>query len=93
MSEQAALRVNEPAAARRILVAEEDPERLTALVDRLKDEGFEVLSAQDGLEALDRAREEVPDAIVLNMLLRRIGVSRCGERGDGCQHKHNRGWP
>jgi len=78
VSEQAALRVSEPAAARRILVAEEDPERLTALVDRLKDEGFEVLSAQDGLEALDRAREEVPDAIVLNMLLRRIdGLRVC----------------
>ncbi len=78
MSEQAAARMTEPASVRRILVAEEDPERLSALVDKLKAEGFEVLSAQDGLEALDRAREEVPDAIVLNMLLRRIdGLRVC----------------
>ncbi|MEO6795534.1 MAG: response regulator [Candidatus Dormibacter sp.] len=63
---------------RRILVAEDDPERLRAIVGRLQDEGFEALAAQDGLEALDRAREEVPDAIVLNLLLRRIdGLRVC----------------
>jgi signal transduction histidine kinase/uncharacterized protein (DUF302 family) len=63
---------------RRILVAEDDPERLKAIVARLQDEGFEVLAAQDGLEVLDRAREEVPDAIVLNLLLRRIdGLRVC----------------
>jgi len=63
---------------RRILVAEDDPERLKALVERLQQECFFVLSAQDGLEALDRAREEVPDAIVLNLLLRRIdGLRVC----------------
>jgi len=57
---------------RRILVAEDDAERLKAIVSRLEQEGFKVLEAQDGLEALDRAREEVPDAIILNLLLRRI---------------------
>jgi signal transduction histidine kinase len=63
---------------RRILVADDDPERLKALVDRLQREGFDVLSAQDGLQALDRAREEVPDAIILNLLLRRIdGLRVC----------------
>ena len=51
---------------RRILIADDDPERLKAIVDRLQREGFHVLTAQDGLEALDRAREELPDAIVLN---------------------------
>src|SRR5205085_2621505 len=40
--------------------------------------GFSVIGAQDGLEALDRAREEIPDAIVLNLLLRRIdGLRVC----------------
>jgi signal transduction histidine kinase len=63
---------------RRILVAEEDPDRLRAMVDRLTQEGFAVIKAQDGLEALDRAREELPDAIVLNLLLRRIdGLRVC----------------
>ena len=63
---------------RRILIADDDPERLKALDDRLQREGFTVLSAQDGLEALDRAREELPDAIILNLLLRRIdGLRVC----------------
>ena len=70
--------MSELSSTRRILVADDDPERLQALVARLQREGFDVLSAQDGLEALDRAREEVPDAIILNLLLRRIdGLRVC----------------
>jgi signal transduction histidine kinase len=70
--------VTEPIGTRRILIAEDDPERLKAIVERLQREGFHVLTAQDGLEALDRAREELPDAIVLNLLLRRIdGLRVC----------------
>jgi signal transduction histidine kinase len=70
--------MSELSSTRRILVADDDPERLKALVDRLQREGFDVLSAQDGLEALDQAREELPDAIVLNLLLRRIdGLRVC----------------
>ena len=70
--------MSELSSTRRILVADDDPERLQALVVRLQREGFDVLSAQDGLEALDRAREEVPDAIILNLLLRRIdGLRVC----------------
>jgi signal transduction histidine kinase len=70
--------VTEQPGTRRILVADDDPERLKALLERLQREGFQVLTAQDGLEALDRAREELPDAIVLNLLLRRIdGLRVC----------------
>ncbi|MDQ6712479.1 MAG: response regulator [Candidatus Dormibacteraeota bacterium] len=70
--------MSEPSSARRILVADDDPERLRALVARLQGEGFDVLTAQDGLEALDQAREELPDAIILNLLLRRIdGLRVC----------------
>ena len=46
--------------------------------ERLQREGFSVMAAQDGLEALDRARQDLPDAIVLNLLLRRIdGLRVC----------------
>src|SRR5438093_1113903 len=70
--------MTEQSGTRRILIADDEPERLKALVDRLQREGFSVLSAQDGLEALDRAREELPDAIILNILLRRIdGLRVC----------------
>jgi signal transduction histidine kinase/uncharacterized protein (DUF302 family) len=70
--------VSEQGTPRRILIADDDPERLRSSVERLQQEGFTVLSAQDGLEALDRAREELPDAIILNLLLRRIdGLRVC----------------
>src|SRR5947208_13689609 len=70
--------MTEQGGTRRILIADDDPERLKSLVDRLQREGFSVLSVQDGLEALDRAREELPDAIILNLLLRRIdGLRVC----------------
>jgi signal transduction histidine kinase/uncharacterized protein (DUF302 family) len=66
-------------AGRRILVADDDAERLAAVRERLQREGFMVIAAQDGLEALDRAREDLPDAIVLNLLLRRIDGLRVTE--------------
>src|SRR5207245_9223105 len=70
--------VSEQGTPRRILIADDDPERLRSSVERRQQEGFTVLSAQDGLEALDRAREELPDAIILNLLLRRIdGLRVC----------------
>jgi signal transduction histidine kinase/uncharacterized protein (DUF302 family) len=70
--------VSEQGTPRRILIADDDPDRLRTSVERLQQEGFTVLSAQDGLEALDRAREELPDAIILNLLLRRIdGLRVC----------------
>ena len=71
--------VNQPGAGRRILVADDDPERLNAIAARLQREGFAVIQAQDGLEALDRAREDLPDAIILNLLLRRIDGLRVTE--------------
>ena len=70
--------MSEQGTPRRILIADDDPDRLRSSVERLQQEGFTVLSAQDGLEALDRAREELPDAIILNLLLRRIdGLRVC----------------
>ena len=41
--------MSEQSGTRRILIADDDPERLKALVERLQSEGFSVLSAQDGL--------------------------------------------
>ncbi len=67
-----------PLAPRRILVAEDDPDRLQSIELQLREGGFDLLAAQDGLEALDLAREELPDAIVLSLLLRRIdGLRVC----------------
>ena len=79
MSEGVRTPASQPDAGRRILVADDDIERLNAIGARLQREGFTVIQAQDGLEALDRAREELPDAIILNLLLRRIDGLRVTE--------------
>lgn len=54
---------------KRILVAD-DAELVRCLAaDLLERAGYEVIVAQDGLETIRRAREEHPDAIVLDLLM------------------------
>ena len=44
----------------------------------LKDEGYEVFEAKDGIEALNMAREIVPDAIILDVMMPgKIGYQVC----------------
>jgi DNA-binding response OmpR family regulator len=52
-----------------ILVVEDDLTLLETLEYNLAGEGYEVVSAADGLTALDVAREEEPDLIVLDIML------------------------
>jgi len=65
-------------AASRILVVEDDG-RLAATLERvLEAEGHEVELAQDGLEALRRAREHPPDLVVLDVMLPGLdGIAVC----------------
>ena len=52
-----------------ILVVEDD-DAIRALVGEvLRDDGYRVREASNGLEALDRMREEQPDLIVLDLMM------------------------
>ena len=53
----------------RILVVEDDLSILTGLSMNLKFEGFEVLQAQDGRAGLEKAIDEAPDLIVLDVMM------------------------
>lgn len=53
----------------RILVVEDDLSILTGLSMNLRFEGFEVLQAQDGRTGLQRAVDERPDLLVLDVML------------------------
>ena len=68
----------------RILVVDDVPTVLAVLRMRLEAEGFEVVTARDGVEAIDRARETHPDLIVLDLMLPRLSGERVCEvlRGD-----------
>ncbi len=53
----------------RILVVEDDLSILTGLSMSLRYEGFEVLQAQDGKAGLQKALDEAPDLIVLDIMM------------------------
>ena len=51
----------------KILVVDDEPDNIAFVETILKKEGFTVLSAGDGLEGFERAVEELPDLIVLDV--------------------------
>lgn len=54
---------------KRILVVDDELELVTAIEIRLNTAGYEVLIANDGQQALDKARKEIPDLIILDLML------------------------
>jgi DNA-binding response OmpR family regulator len=64
---------------RRILLVEDDPKTRTTVALYLEREGYDVATAADGVEALERAREREPHLVVLDLMLPRLdgfGVCR-----------------
>lgn len=55
-----------------ILVADDEPYVLRSLEFILKKEGYRVLTATDGLEALDKTRAELPDLVFLDIQMPRM---------------------
>jgi two-component system OmpR family response regulator len=53
----------------RILVVDDEPNIVELLSVSLKFQGFEVLTATNGGQALDRAREARPDAVILDVMM------------------------
>ncbi len=53
----------------KILVIDDDPDIVDVLTVLLEEEGYEVVSANDGKEGLARIKEENPDLIILDLLM------------------------
>ena len=51
----------------KILVADDKPDNVTLLTRYLDYEGYEYVTARDGLEALDQVRDELPDLVLLDV--------------------------
>jgi len=65
---------------RKILIADDEPNILISLEYLMQREGFEVLVARDGNEALELARDRHPDLILLDaMMPGRDGFEVCRE--------------
>ena len=58
--------------AKKILVADDEPDILEIISYNLRKEGYEVFTASDGNEALDKARLHHPDLIILDIMKQRI---------------------
>lgn len=62
----------------RILVADDEPKLLHAIESCLRQQGYEVLIARNGLEALNMAKEEHPDLIILDVMMPKMtGLQVC----------------
>jgi DNA-binding response OmpR family regulator len=56
-------------AGKKILLVDDDRDILSAMETALSEESAEVLTAQDGNEAITMAEEKKPDLVVLDMML------------------------
>jgi DNA-binding response OmpR family regulator len=54
---------------RTVLIADDDPQILAMVSLRLSNAGYRVLQARDGSEALNVARHELPDVVVLDVMM------------------------
>jgi DNA-binding response OmpR family regulator len=64
--------------ARTVLVVEDETSLASTLSYNLRKNGFNVVSAQDGLEGLRAARRDHPDVIVLDLMLPKMdGIEVC----------------
>jgi two-component system alkaline phosphatase synthesis response regulator PhoP len=64
--------------ARKVLIADDEPDILEILKYNLSKEGYEVVTAKDGDEALEKARRVQPDLIILDVMMpKKTGVEVC----------------
>jgi CheY-like chemotaxis protein len=57
----------------RVLIADDDADVREVLVEVFKEAGFDVLEASNGLEALLYVKRDRPDAVVLDLMMPRLG--------------------
>lgn len=63
---------------KKILIADDEPDILEIIQYNLTKEGYEVLTARDGDEALTKARMHKPDLIILDIMMpKKNGVEVC----------------
>jgi two-component system alkaline phosphatase synthesis response regulator PhoP len=64
--------------ARKVLIADDEPDILEILKYNLVKEGYEVFTAKDGDEAIDKAKQVLPHLVILDIMMpRKNGVEVC----------------
>lgn len=63
---------------KKILVIDDLPENVFMLQDRLENEGYEVITAYDGKSGIDKALSDLPDLVLLDVMMPGItGLEVC----------------
>ena len=57
---------------KKILLVDDEQDLVTAVAFRLNTEGYDVVSALDGQAALEMAKKEKPDLIILDLMLPKL---------------------
>jgi len=62
----------------KILIVEDEPAMVSGLKDNFEFEGYQVISAPDGVSGLERALSESPDLVILDVMMPRMsGLDVC----------------
>ena len=62
----------------KILIVEDEPGMVAGLRDNFEFEGYQVLSAMDGVSGLERALADTPDLVILDVMMPRMsGLDVC----------------
>jgi two-component system alkaline phosphatase synthesis response regulator PhoP len=71
-----------------ILVVDDDPDLVESVSMKLESENFRVSKAYDGIEAMDRIKEERPALIILDVMMpRKNGYELCDELKSSDEYK------
>jgi len=69
--------------ASKILVVDDDPDILEAVALILESQGYEVVTARDGVEGLANLKAEQPDLMILDLMMPKMdGFAVCKELQD-----------
>ncbi|HUL32470.1 MAG TPA: response regulator transcription factor [Candidatus Eisenbacteria bacterium] len=65
-------------ATTKVLIVEDEPNMVAGLRDNFEYEGFRVITAMDGVEGLEKALEDSPDLVILDVMMPRMsGLDVC----------------
>ena len=71
-----------------ILVVDDDPDLVESVAMKLESDNFRVSKAYDGIEAMDRIKEERPALIILDVMMpRKNGYELCDELKKSDEYK------
>jgi len=57
---------------KKIIVVDDEPDILKTMEIFLKCEGFDVITAVDGIEGLEKIKKEAPDLVILDVMLPKL---------------------